>query len=264
MRVSGGFDTIASYTADERQALIDVARSFDQMPRPEAMRTRSGVSTGDRPGDDFNRRMTWPALLEPHGWTYIFARGETSYWRRPGKTYGQSATTNFGGSDLFYPFTSSTEFEREKSYSKFAVYALFEHRGDFKKAALALAKQGYGEQDDPSPTQASNLPATPCTLEQVDTVFRRWLGADYDLEALYAVLAAAAAERLAGDPLWLLLVSGPGNAKTETVQALTGAGALVTSTITSEGALLSGSSVVKKPRMRPAVCYAVSGCAACS
>jgi len=55
------------------------------------------------------------------------------------------------------------------------------------------------------------------------------------------VLAAGAAERLPGDPLWLLLVSGPGNAKTETVQALTGAGALVTSTITSEGALLSGS-----------------------
>jgi hypothetical protein len=33
-----------------------------------------------------------------------------------------------------------------------------------------------------------------------------------------AVLATAA-ERLAGDPLWLLVVSGPGNAKTETVQS---------------------------------------------
>ena len=47
---------------------------------------------------------------------------------------------------------------------------------------------------------------------------------------LNAVLATAAAERLTGDPLWLLVVSGPGNAKTETVQALSGAGALVTST----------------------------------
>ncbi len=54
------------------------------------------------------------------------------------------------------------------------------------------------------------------------------------------MLAAAAAERLTGDPAWLLVVSGPGNAKTETVQALAGAGALVTSTISSEGALLSG------------------------
>src|SRR5262249_11143744 len=47
--------------------------------------------------------------------------------------------------------------------------------------------------------------------------------------------------RLAGDPLWLLLVSGPGNTKTETVQSLSGAGAFVTSTISSEGALLSAS-----------------------
>ena len=44
--------------------------------------------------------------------------------------------------------------------------------------------------------------------------------------------------RLDGDPLWLLIISGSGNAKTETVQALDGAGATVTSTISSEGALL--------------------------
>jgi hypothetical protein len=49
-------------------------------------------------------------------------------------------------------------------------------------------------------------------------------------------------ERLGGDPLWLLLISGPGAAKTETVQSLSGAGAYVTSTITSEGALLSATS----------------------
>ena len=42
-----------------------------------------------------------------------------------------------------------------------------------------------------------------------------------------------------GDPLWLLIVAGPGGAKTETMQALAGAGAHVTSTIASEGALLS-------------------------
>jgi hypothetical protein len=77
-------------------------------------------------------------------------------------------------------------------------------------------------------------------LDKAHAVFQRWLGAEYDLDALDAVLAVAAAERLAGDPAWLLLVSGSGNAKTETVQSLAGSGAHVTSTITSEGALLSG------------------------
>ena len=52
-------------------------------------------------------------------------------------------------------------------------------------------------------------------------------------------MAAAAVERLDGDPAWLLVLSGSGNAKTETVSALAGAGAHVHSTISSLGALLS-------------------------
>jgi hypothetical protein len=87
-------------------------------------------------------------------------------------------------------------------------------------------------------------------LTEVHETFTRWLGKEYDLEALDAVLAAGAAEQLAGDPLWLLVVSGPGNAKTETVQALSGAGAFVTSTVSSEGALLSGSA--KRERTKDA------------
>jgi hypothetical protein len=71
-------------------------------------------------------------------------------------------------------------------------------------------------------------------------VFRKWLGADYDTDALDAVLATVAAERLDGDPLWLLLISGPGNAKTETVQAAAGVGAIIASTISSDAGLLSG------------------------
>lgn len=89
--------------------------------------------------------------------------------------------------------------------------------------------------------ESADLPA-PITMEQCHAVFRRWLGDSYDLGALDAVLAAAAVERMDGDPLWLLVVAGSGNAKTETVQALQGVGALLTSTISSEGALLSATS----------------------
>jgi hypothetical protein len=83
-------------------------------------------------------------------------------------------------------------------------------------------------------------PADP--IQRVVGAFQRWLGDDFDLDAIHAVLAAAAAHRLKGDPCWLLLISGSGNAKTETVQSLSSSGAVVTSIITSEGALLSGSS----------------------
>src|SRR5262245_34667724 len=80
------------------------------------------------------------------------------------------------------------------------------------------------------------------TLDQVHAVFRKWLGDDYDIGALNAVLAVAASEQLSGDPAWLLIISGPGNAKTETCQSLSGLSTHIVSTISSEGALLSGTS----------------------
>jgi hypothetical protein len=88
---------------------------------------------------------------------------------------------------------------------------------------------------EPEPKPAERAPR----LAKLHDIFHGYLGKSYDTDVLDAVLATAASERLDGDPLWLLVISGPGNAKTETVQALAGAGAIVTSTIASEGALLS-------------------------
>lgn len=95
-----------------------------------------------------------------------------------------------------------------------------------------------------------HLESTPrrVTLDECHAVFTRWLGTSYDLDALDAILAAVAVERLDGDPLWMLLVSGSGNAKTETVAPLAGAGAIVRSSISSEGALLSASPRKEKAR----------------
>jgi hypothetical protein len=79
------------------------------------------------------------------------------------------------------------------------------------------------------------------TLDAVHAVSGKWLGKAYDTDTLDAILAVTAAERLSGIPPWLMIVSGSGNAKTETIQAAKGAGAHVISTIASEGALLSAS-----------------------
>ena len=78
-------------------------------------------------------------------------------------------------------------------------------------------------------------------LEGAHATFARWLGVEYDLDALDCVLATASVKHLTGDPAWLLVISGSGNAKTETVNALI-EHAIITSTITSEGALLSAAS----------------------
>ena len=149
--VSGGFANIATVTAEEQQALHDLARSFDQMPRPAVKdeRTKGAAPfvADVRPGDDFNARTGWAEVLEPDGWTAVYTRGDTTYWRRPGKSAGISATTGHGGSDLLWVFSSSTPFEPERSYDRFGAYAVLHHGGDLSLAAQMLAEQSYGRSE---------------------------------------------------------------------------------------------------------------------
>jgi hypothetical protein len=85
-------------------------------------------------------------------------------------------------------------------------------------------------------------------LDQLHDRCRHWFGKEYDLDAMDAGLAVAAVECLDGDPLWLLIVGGSGDGKTETVTPLGGCGAHVVSTISSVGALLSGTSKREKAK----------------
>jgi archaellum biogenesis ATPase FlaH len=114
---------------------------------------RAKKSVGGRPGDDYNQRETWGDVLTRHGWKVVSTRGDTTYWCRPGKAFGISATTNHQGSDLLYVFSSSTSFEPNRGYTKFSAYAILEHGGDFSEAARELAAKGYGEpRVKPSPS----------------------------------------------------------------------------------------------------------------
>jgi hypothetical protein len=131
--------------------------------------------------------------------------------------------------------------ERERD----GVLADAKAQADFDDIAAEEGAEGAREE------KPAVEPPAPCTIDEVHAIFRRWLGDDYDLVTLDAALAAAAAERLPGDPAWLLIISGPGNAKTETVQALSALdGCQIVSTIASEGALLSATP--KKERDRGA------------
>jgi hypothetical protein len=104
-----------------------------------------------RPGDDFNARgPDWNEILGPHGWAYAGNDGNrTSYWRRPGKQSGVSATAGHirtdEGQELLYVFTNSAPpLESHKAYTKFAAFAVLNHAADFGAAARALLDSGYG------------------------------------------------------------------------------------------------------------------------
>jgi hypothetical protein len=146
--IGGSIETIPHISISERAALHNIFAMFDEMPKAESIQQEvvakhDGVLTA---GDDYNTRTTWEELLQPLGWTVVYRKGEATVWRRPGKSEGISATTNFNGNDKFYVFSTSTQFEAETSYSKFAFYALTRHNGDFKAAANDLRNQGYGAQ----------------------------------------------------------------------------------------------------------------------
>jgi putative DNA primase/helicase len=146
----GDLATIPSITSEERAILLNAARSFNQWVKPA--RVISGAASpgathtyGDRPGDILNANARWADILEPHGWIHVGQRGQATLWKRPGKqARGCSATTNFGGSDLLFVFSSNAwPFAPETAYTKFSAYTWLEHEGDFNAAAKALASR-YG------------------------------------------------------------------------------------------------------------------------
>lgn len=123
-----------------------------------------------KPGDDYDQRADVPALLTAHGWTPCGREG----WTRPGKTQDVSATWNHVPG-RFYVFSSSADpFVANHTYRPWHVFALLKCGGDFKRAAMALAAEGYGtpsgKQVDavcgsPAPTTS---PAAPASVPLLD------------------------------------------------------------------------------------------------
>ena len=137
---------ISTITPDERDVLLTSARQLNAWERP----VRNGYSPkcdstpkGTRPGDIFNARGDWHAILAPHGWTWIGpSTSGSNQWCRPGKSRSLSATTSFAGSELMYVFsTNAHPFEPDAWYTKFHAYTLLNHNGSFSAAARDLADQ---------------------------------------------------------------------------------------------------------------------------
>jgi putative DNA primase/helicase len=152
---------IPTLTAEERTTLLETARSFNRAPKKIIGPGEKGNpdKTGETaPGDDFNARATWEAVLEPYGWRKAKIDGPIVYWRRPGKTDdGHSASVGFCGDNLHVFSSNAAPFEPDATYSKWAAITFLKYGGDFKKSAKELLEQGFGQKtkrrkDDPEET----------------------------------------------------------------------------------------------------------------
>jgi Bifunctional DNA primase/polymerase, N-terminal len=146
--VHGDLTKIPEITPDERDILLNAARTFNTYVNPVRIVAspppRPTDLPGDRPGDLFAASVSWHTLLEPDGWTCVGGRDGHLLWRRPGKAKGWSATSGLGDTDLLYVFsTNAAPFEADMLYSKFGAYSVLAHGGDFSAAARALVILGY-------------------------------------------------------------------------------------------------------------------------
>lgn len=130
-------------------------------------------------------------------------------------------------------------------------------RGTYGEITIAHAIDGTSEVYDPhhgggngrwpGATIADTAPSspaellTPYTLGEVVATFKKWLYMP-DPSPLYINLAAVVANRMPGDPVWLLTVGVPGGGKTEILQSLTRLPNTYQAATLTEGALLSGTS----------------------
>lgn len=140
--IQGNLTTLPQVTDEMHEEFIDLLRTFNEIedaPATEYVWEPIDTTPGDRPGDRLNARASWEEILTPHGWV----REANNQWRRPGKKDGEgiSATTDHAGVPMFYVFSSSAApFTENKGYDKFHTFALLNHGGDFKAAAVAAAE----------------------------------------------------------------------------------------------------------------------------
>jgi len=168
-------DRTPTFTKAEVTEIERVFRSLDE--RRHDVETAPVQIDGTRPGDDFANKTDWAEILEPHGWKRVYESRDNTYWRRPGKSEGISASTKNG---WFYVFTTSTIFEANKSYGKFFTHAKLNFNGDVTAAAKDLRSKGYGEQSKPlsvksktEPKRIGQILATP--LSQIEPMPTDWL-----------------------------------------------------------------------------------------
>lgn len=149
------FTKIPVLTSEERQLILAIARSFNEVEEPKQIVkvqqkevvTADGEYSEERPGDAFNLKGAEDVknILIQNGWTLVRENNnERQLWRRPGKNRGISATYNYIPNKLYVFSSNAYPFESERTYDNFAIYTILNSNGDFKEATKELAKNGYG------------------------------------------------------------------------------------------------------------------------
>ena len=158
-RGEGGYaltDASMNYTAEfdrpiptitwlERCSLKSICEGFNQKVKVEAIKPAKVQSEfyDENPFEDFNHRDNGNVLAE-NGWKVLKEIAKFIYYIRPGKTEGISASFN-KEKNIYYIFTSSSEFEPSKGYFPSMVLSKLKFNSDHKECYRWLVENGFGK-----------------------------------------------------------------------------------------------------------------------
>lgn len=154
-KIQGKITDVVEISPDERNVIWSCARMMDAAPtkrEPLKNQPLDSVFDGDidesTPWGDFRSRFTVLDVLTSAGWKVVRENDRMIHVLRPGQTTSETSGYIFKDSGLFFPFTTSTQFEPEKTYDSFQAFVVLVHNGDFQSAIRDLRNDGFGEQSE--------------------------------------------------------------------------------------------------------------------
>lgn len=144
--VNGDIQKIPVLSADDRQYLIDLASSYNRIVEEHRVHipATNNADWSVTPFDDYNNKANVRELLERHGWTFVYTRGQKDFYRRPGSENVQSGNWDHARKWFTVFSTNCHPFQVGKAYGACYVYAALEHNNDYKAAAKELLAKGFG------------------------------------------------------------------------------------------------------------------------
>jgi hypothetical protein len=178
--VFGDLYCISEILPEQRDILHGIARQFNEVVEEYAApKYKVEKVKGLSSFEDYNRRGPVVELLENHGWKIVGQKGPKIIFLRPGQTTSQSSGNFDRDKNWFSVFTTSSEFEPEKAYLPYAVFAVLECDKNFSEASKKLFELGYGEREEKKIVESTRVIKSRINADDEDYSFLA-TPADYD------------------------------------------------------------------------------------
>lgn len=138
---------IPSITWLERCSIIFLCQSYNQKVKVVVTTTTTKGHNdyySENPFEHFNGSQEGSMVLANNGWNVLKESPKFIWFTRPDKTNGISASYN-KDRQVFFIFTSSTQFEPAKGYKPATVLAILQFNNDKKATFKHLVDKGYGK-----------------------------------------------------------------------------------------------------------------------